>query len=324
MATRMCLMVAAAFVFCTSMAQAGPVLFGEPQVIVELVPDNAGPYYGGERVTVDFWLHSRAEWDVYLKKVRFDFSDTSPQITLDPALNFDLSSVDDPTGYSHHPYPELPVPWLLNDYACICPSYFLFLPQDASLHIADVSMVLPTEPGSYFLDVLNADEPHDDLGAQIKTTDFFVPPFWWSAYDGEIAGGVYEFVIIPEPTSLWMVALCGLMICRRRPRLPLDGLSNGRSAQACTSDRRSILPAGLARALAVCCLSLGLPHSLRAKDGAHANLVFAVRARTLLDVQRIRDAAGRIERPDANVITARTESYLEAFDLTIQRNVIQQ
>ena len=53
MATRMCLTVAVAFVFCTSLAQAGPVFDEDPYIVVDLVPDNPGPYYGGENVNVD-------------------------------------------------------------------------------------------------------------------------------------------------------------------------------------------------------------------------------------------------------------------------------
>ncbi|MDO8632135.1 MAG: hypothetical protein Q7R41_16750, partial [Phycisphaerales bacterium] len=46
------------------------------QVVVELVPDNPGPYAGGEAITVDIWLHgslSLPEED-RLSRIQFDFS----------------------------------------------------------------------------------------------------------------------------------------------------------------------------------------------------------------------------------------------------------
>ena len=70
MAWRIGLAVAAAVLFCTSLAQAGPVFGTDPSIVVELVPDNPGPYYGGEHVTADIYLHSRVPWDVYLRNLR--------------------------------------------------------------------------------------------------------------------------------------------------------------------------------------------------------------------------------------------------------------
>ncbi|UCC32094.1 MAG: hypothetical protein JSU86_07395, partial [Phycisphaerales bacterium] len=74
----------------TAGASAGPVTFvdtnaysegaADPQVVVELVPNNPGPYFGGERVIVDVWLHSQATVDVWPKLFRFDFSDTSQEL----------------------------------------------------------------------------------------------------------------------------------------------------------------------------------------------------------------------------------------------------
>ena len=45
--------------------------------IVELVPDDPGPYYGGESLTVDFWLHNEDPFDFELNSVEFDFADAN-------------------------------------------------------------------------------------------------------------------------------------------------------------------------------------------------------------------------------------------------------
>ena len=44
------------------------------QVIVELVPDNLGPYAGGEAITLDVWLHSGLPGeDPRLALIQFDY-----------------------------------------------------------------------------------------------------------------------------------------------------------------------------------------------------------------------------------------------------------
>lgn len=45
------------------LALAGAVL-AQPSVDIELVPDNHGPYAGGESITVDVWAHSQVAFDV--------------------------------------------------------------------------------------------------------------------------------------------------------------------------------------------------------------------------------------------------------------------
>ena len=65
-----------------------------------LEPDNPGPYFGGESLTVDLWLDSLAEADVLLRTIRFDFSQSDPAITTDDEFVFDYSSIPgDSHGY---------------------------------------------------------------------------------------------------------------------------------------------------------------------------------------------------------------------------------
>ena len=73
-----------------------PVALGG--AFVELVPDQPGPYTGGESLGLDVWLHSDEEVPVLLRGVRFDFTDTDPQLLLDAEFAFDFSSIPHGSG----------------------------------------------------------------------------------------------------------------------------------------------------------------------------------------------------------------------------------
>ena len=60
----------------------------EVAVVVELVPDNPGPYIGGESLTVDVWLHNQIPGDIILESVRFDFTASHPALALGAELTF--------------------------------------------------------------------------------------------------------------------------------------------------------------------------------------------------------------------------------------------
>ena len=65
----------------TVLGAVGVLLFAtlaRGQLVVELVPDNPGPYYGGETLTVDVWLHSEVGEDFRIHILRLDFTDTDP------------------------------------------------------------------------------------------------------------------------------------------------------------------------------------------------------------------------------------------------------
>ena len=128
--------------------------FARAEVVVELVPDNPGPYYGGETLTVDVWLHSEVSSDRYLWLVRLDFSDSDGQLGVDPTFTFDLSSSRFPEDFDEL-HPELPIPWAANRKDYLCDPCRLQLPAGGSLHIASIGVNLPNEAGTYRLDVLN-------------------------------------------------------------------------------------------------------------------------------------------------------------------------
>jgi len=202
----------------------GGTAFGDAKVVVELVPDNPGPYTGGESLTVDVWLHSQIPQDVRLALIQFDFADTDPGILLDPTFAFDFSSL---SAVAYQTHPELPVPWTVNSLDCICPEAFLLLPVGGSLHIGSIGVRLPTEGGVYRLDALNADQPDDALGGRLHP---HLSSQIWRAFTGELMGGGFDFVVTPAiPTlSAWgaiimtslLIAFGCLLIMRRMRTVP--------------------------------------------------------------------------------------------------------
>ncbi len=179
------------------------------EVAVELVPDRPGPYVVGESLTVDVWLHSEVSSDKSLEFVRFDFSNSDPMLSLSPTFTFDFSSIyPAPIAYDIR-FTDLPLPWTGNPAMCICPELFLWLPAGGSLHIGSVGLTLPTEPGVYALDLLNAETADPMQGAMIN-----VGPYW-RASSGEITGGTHDFVVNSSgiPTvSTWGLAILGLLL----------------------------------------------------------------------------------------------------------------
>jgi len=201
--------------------------FAQAGAIIELIPDDPGPYYGGESVTVDFWLHNPECFDTRLSWVQFDFTDTHQALSLDPTFTFDFSSLES-TVNAYGVYSGLPVPWIWNPLECLCPEAFLPFPGEESLHIGGIGVLLPTEAGVYEVDALNADEPDILHGARIDSR-YPGPTEIWRAFDGHITGGAYDFVIIPEPASLWFFVFGVFALMRgRRPERHL--VSHAREA----------------------------------------------------------------------------------------------
>lgn len=188
MSLRMLVMVAALGVPVIGNAQVA--------VVVELVPDRTPPYVVGSSLSVDVWLQSQTSVDAWIQFVQFDFSDTDPSIVLSPTFSFDQSSLPKPPGaYKNHS--DLPVPWTFFELACVCHEYRLPLPADGLLHIGSVGVSLPSDPGIYRLDLLNADEPNPILPKQGAMIYALLGV--WTAADGEIEGGTLDFEVIPPP-----------------------------------------------------------------------------------------------------------------------------
>ncbi len=222
------IMLSAVGILCVCItARAGPVttftdldaFLETAGVVVELVPDNPGPYFGGESVTVDFWLQSQEGADVELRTVAFDFSETDSALTLDSTFEFDLSSVT--SGAVYNVFAELPRPGIafLPDFLTP-PGFLLVLPAIDPLHIGSLALELPSMPGLYQVDALNADQPDLGMGGArfllTNGTD-------WRAFDGEITGGVFDFVVIPEPGTLSLLVLGAAWLFSRATQSRRDG-----------------------------------------------------------------------------------------------------
>lgn len=198
----------------TVRAVLGPIVLSlasavRAEVAVGLLPNQPGPYTGGESLTVDVWLHSEVSSDESLVGIRFDFQDSDPMLSLSPTFTFDFSSIfPAPVVYDVR-FTDLPVPWTDNPALCLCPELFLWLPAEGSIYIGSFDVQLPTEPGVYRVDLLNADEVDPTFGALIYVGVF------WTAYAGEITGGAYEFQVggsaIPT-VSTWGLTILALLL----------------------------------------------------------------------------------------------------------------
>jgi len=217
---------------------AGNAAFGQVAVEVELVPDKPGPYYAGQHITVDVWLHSQLPDDYVLPYLQFDFADTDPSLILEAQFVFDFSSVpEQPTAYEGWTFPDLPVPWTANTLGCFCPGEFIRLPAMGLRHIGNVGVTIPpeSESGSFTLDVLNRTSPSPTIGsngAMLYAGAACVEcpsAGQLTAFDGEISGGAITLISIGAipAVSTWGVVLLalalpclGTLLLRRRPAPP--------------------------------------------------------------------------------------------------------
>jgi len=191
--------------------------FAQAGAIIELIPDDPGPYYGGESVTVDVWVNGNTSVDLGLRGIQFDFSDSDPTLSFASTFAFDLSSIpSDINGYVT--FPDLPVPRTFMTLDCLCPELLVQLPVQQSLHIGSVALVLPTELGAYRMDILNSGEGDASLGAWMRLGFTTGPEGLWRAYTGDITGGTLDFVVIPEPGTLTLLVLGLLAVIRPRHR----------------------------------------------------------------------------------------------------------
>lgn len=212
------------FLLCTTIVQAGPVFLGsiagggtdsQGQIVVDLVPNQSGPYFGGEQITVDVWLTSSSAFELLLRRVQFDFSDTQRGLQTNDTFNFDFSSL---TGFNqYHGDINLPIPWVAMTDFCVCTGAFMHLLPNSPFHIGEINVLLPTDDGTFVLDLLNETFPDPSFGGKIITAfrpKF--PPFEYSVLNNRLVGGVTTFQVIPEPTTLSLLVVGCLFIRRTR------------------------------------------------------------------------------------------------------------
>jgi hypothetical protein len=226
-----------------------PISIAYAGAVIDLVPTEPGPYLPEQHLDVQVFLTQEPGGeDVYLRLLQLDFRDTDPGITLDDTFRFDYSAqgvcVQNPAlcGAQHLEFPELSrAPLVATVYLGYVhdPELQIGLPAEGTINVGSFGMTLPTQPGQYVLDVLNADETFY-LGRTAQIRFGFEQPgdpytIWRPIDDWAIAGGVFrpttiagaglqfEYdripgVITPEPTALAFLTLGAIGLLRRHSR----------------------------------------------------------------------------------------------------------
>ncbi len=221
-------------------------------VVIEVLPQDAGPWDPGATVTMDVFLTQDAGgFDRGLRGIQFDFENSDPDLGLAEWFTFDYSSVmfgapyaefnelprastvyflgNYPNGNPFDPDAAIPLPWN---------SFMLVLPEEGQFHIGWIDVTLPMAEGDYTLDVLNAPgyfgpPVNPDVGAWLRygfgMVDGDPVTNWVPADPDEIAGGTFAFgrggefgytsqpgAIVPEPASVVLLAIGVLAGMRRR------------------------------------------------------------------------------------------------------------
>ena len=174
---------------------------------IELVPDNPGPYFGGENVLVEVNIHNLDPVSHDLRLIQWDLTGTDPMITLNGDFIFDVSEV-------YVSFPGYPVPSSTYPLAVPIPGLILTLPADGLLRSGWIDLTLPTELGDYVLDIGTTEGAFVSYG-------FASPPdgdIWCFAGCPEngLSGSTYTFTVIPEPASLWLLAVAASAAARAR------------------------------------------------------------------------------------------------------------
>jgi hypothetical protein len=225
--------------FSVSTANAGVVIF--------LLPQSVGPYDFNVPSSLTFNVDVFAQLDansppsVRVRHIQFDIHDTDPAIGVASVLThtgadagmppngdiyfWDFSSTSfcaDPVGcgdayYMGNQYGKF-VDNLVNmTYTGLTRSSSrqITITQAAPKRVGVMQISLPSVPGIYLLDLLNADEPDPYRGARLSY-GFGTPsdpygeyypfshfPWPWPT----ITGGQIRFAVVPEPGTLVLLAL---------------------------------------------------------------------------------------------------------------------
>ncbi len=224
--------------------------------IIHVAPTTPGPYQPGQRIEAQVHIEQQPGGvDRYLRGLQLAFTDTDPALTLHEPFRFDYSAqsacAQNPAmcGAMHYEFADF---WYDDpsgpEYIPIVVTVYLGFEHDTNLQIrlpaegiislGSFDLTLPTEPGEYLLDVLNADDPNSNFQAWIHFGfNFTDDPItvWLPDSAVSAAGGVFtatttagaDFLfdytplpgaITPEPTALAFLTLGGLVLSRRRRR----------------------------------------------------------------------------------------------------------
>lgn len=206
-------------VCCTTLAFAilsVPAARAPAGAVIELIPEDPGPYFGGETVEVDVYVTSSLDHN--LRLLQFDFTGTDAALSLEERFDFTPHGADGIILDICCPNLEFTslvdgdgavVSFVYVGFVDLGGGFMLDLAADVPVNVGNIDVTLPADPGTYLLDAATADDPDPNRGARI---DFdFYSPTTWRAYTGELTGGTYEFHVIPEPSSA-AIALLGAAV----------------------------------------------------------------------------------------------------------------
>lgn len=222
--------------------------------IVDFVPTTPGPYAPGQHVEFDFQITQEpGGQDRYLRLIQFNFARTDPAITLDDAFRFDYSAQgacsQDPAlcGRGYVEFSSLYPAGVLVPAATVYLGFGqdsdlqIRLPEAGPITVGSLGLSLPTQPGVYLFDALNATpatgNPNEgatiSFGFQLTPDDPIV--YWYASGEDVIGGGtflpvagaggdlMFDFqpssaTIVPEPATLACLAFGGAAFVMRRGR----------------------------------------------------------------------------------------------------------
>lgn len=223
---------------------------------ITLIPQTAGETFApGSTVQMGIFLSQDPEGAAFrgLRLVQFDFSQTNPALVLGtatppPRVVFNNSLTTNSLG-TYFADRELPVvslaytgtgypngnptdPFFTDEDEGLEPwnTSLIVLPQDGTpIRIANVGVRLPNTVGNYLIDAVNASATDPNIGATVvfgfgvNASD---PIVTWRANargadltDGRgffFDAGNGQFAFVPEPATLALLAVGGLVALRRR------------------------------------------------------------------------------------------------------------
>jgi hypothetical protein len=183
--------------------------------LTALTPENSvGGYLPATLVDFQVDISQDTGSVIQLRGVQLDFAASDSGLTLLGDFDFDFSQLIANALYA--PFPSYPLPALFYTSTAPIPGFILEIPTSGSLTLGEGRLELPTNPGTYLLDALNAGTNDTNRGAQIHF-DFFSPT-QWSSWDDSISGDSLALKVVPLPSTILILGsgLVGLAGLRKK------------------------------------------------------------------------------------------------------------